>query len=126
MHHDIEADDGSGTKYPDRYAPIPPNGGHCEISGLGHARMYALLNGPAAPHVRVANLRESGKKRGKTLFHVGDLLRYFDQLAAQRLAPKCSGVSKILNQPANRSVTDHPSDSKITKPRQDGSNSNQK
>ena len=70
--------------FPDRYAPIPPNGRRCDFSGLGHARLYQLLNGPARPFVRVASLREPGAKRGTRLFHVGDLLNYLDRLAAEQ------------------------------------------
>lgn len=68
--------------YPNRYVPIVPNGRHCEITGLSHGRLFQLLNGPAREHVRVASLREPAKKRGKRLFHVGDMLKYLDALAA--------------------------------------------
>jgi hypothetical protein len=69
--------------YPNRYVPIPPNGRRCEWTGLGHAKLYHILsvNGMARPKVRVANLRSPGTKRGQTLFHVGDMLRFLDELA---------------------------------------------
>lgn len=70
--------------YPNRYAPIPPNGHRCEFTGLGHAKLYNVLSlgGPVRKKVRVANLRAPGARRGQTLYHVGDLLRYLDELAA--------------------------------------------
>jgi hypothetical protein len=34
--------------------------------------------------VRVVSLREEGAKRGTTLFHVGDLMRYLDKLAEEQ------------------------------------------
>lgn len=77
--------------YPNRYAPIVPNGEKCQFTGLGHARLYQLLNGPARKHVRVASLREPGKTRGTRLFHVGDLLRFLDKLASEQLAPVDGG-----------------------------------
>jgi hypothetical protein len=73
-------------RFLDRYSPIPANGKKCEFTGLGHARLYQLLNGPAKDFVRVASLREPGKKRGTRLFHVGDLLAYLDRLAAEQAA----------------------------------------
>jgi len=74
------------SRHPDRYSPIPANGNKCEFTGLGHARLYQLFNGPAKDFVRVASLREPGKKRGTRLFHVGDLLAYLDRLAAEQAA----------------------------------------
>jgi hypothetical protein len=69
--------------YPNRYATIPPNGRRCEFTGLGHAKLYQMLgvNGIARRKVRVANLRTPGAARGQTLFHVGDMLRFLDELA---------------------------------------------
>jgi len=69
--------------YPNRYTPIPPNGGRCEFTGLKHAKLYHLLSpgGIARGKVRVANVRTPGAKRGRTLFHVGDMLRFLDELA---------------------------------------------
>jgi hypothetical protein len=73
-------------RYPDRYAPIPPNGKRCEYTGLRHAKLYHILSpgGPVRKKVRVANLRTPGAKRGQTLFHVGDMLRYLDELAGEQ------------------------------------------
>jgi len=76
----------SAGRFLDRYSPIPPNGKKCEFTGLGHSRLYQLLNGPAKAFVRVASLREPGAKRGSRLFHVGDLLNYLDRLAAEQAA----------------------------------------
>jgi hypothetical protein len=69
--------------YPNRYATIPPNGRRCEFTGLGHAKLYHILSakGVARRQVRVANLRTPGAARGQTLFHVGDMLRFLDELA---------------------------------------------
>src|SRR5260370_37543836 len=72
----------------DRYAQFPANGRRCEFTGLGHSRFYQLLDGPAKDHVRVASLKEPGKKRGTRLFHVGDLLRYLDGLATKQAADR--------------------------------------
>jgi hypothetical protein len=84
----------SDHSFPDRYSPIPPNGRRCEFTGLGHSRLYQLLDGLAKDHVRVASLRESGAKRGTRIFHVGDMLRFLDGLAAQRAEPNCDdGIS---------------------------------
>lgn len=70
----------------DRWAPFPPNGKRCPFTGLSHARAYALiLKGPARRHVRTVSLAEPGK-RGTRLFHVGDALRYFENLAATQAA----------------------------------------
>ena len=75
----------SRAEHPNRYATIPPNGRRCEFTGLGHAKLYQILgpNGVARRHVRVANLRTPGAARGQTLFHVGDMLRFLDDLAQQ-------------------------------------------
>lgn len=71
--------------YPNRYATIPPNGRRCEFTGLGHAKLYQILgvDGIARRSVRVANLRMPGAARGQTLFHVGDMLRFLDELARE-------------------------------------------
>ena len=76
---------GTVGKYPNCYAVIPPNGKICERTGLKHAQLYKLLtgNGAARAFVRVANLKLPGAAKGKTLFHVGDMLRYLDMLAAE-------------------------------------------
>lgn len=71
----------AAEQYPNCYAPIPPNGQQCPHTGLKHAKLYTLL-ATIKGRVRVANLREDGASRGKTLFHVGDMLRYLDSLAA--------------------------------------------
>jgi hypothetical protein len=72
------------AEYPNRYATIPPNGRRCEFTGLGHAKLYQILgvDGIARRKVRVANLRMPGAARGQTLFHVGDMLRFLDELAS--------------------------------------------
>jgi hypothetical protein len=74
------------VRYPDRYTPIPANGLRCEFTGLRHAKLYHLLSpgGRVRKKVRVANLRTPGAKRGQTLFHVGDMLRYLDELAGEQ------------------------------------------
>jgi hypothetical protein len=58
-----------------------------EATGLRHAHLAKLLRkgGLAAPHVRVVFLREPGARHGKTLFHVGDMLRWLDSLAAANM-----------------------------------------
>jgi len=50
---------------------------------LGHAKLYHILSagGIVRRKVRVANLRTPGAARGQTLFHVGDMLRFLDELA---------------------------------------------
>ena len=72
-------------EYPNCYAPIPPNGKVCPHTGLRHTHLYTVLaaQGTARPYVRVVNLREPGASKGKTLFHVGDFLRYLDRMATQ-------------------------------------------
>jgi hypothetical protein len=73
-------------EYPNAYAAVPPNDQRCAITGLGHAHLYQLLKGALRGKVRVVSLREPNAKRGKLLFHVGDMLRYLDGLAtAQRV-----------------------------------------
>ena len=73
-------------EYPDKWIEIVPNGRVCEHTGLKHARLYTLLgnNGIARREVRVANLRNAGASQGKTLFHLGDFLRFLDRLAAEQ------------------------------------------
>ncbi len=75
------------VEYPNRYTPIPPNGKRCEFTGMKHAKLYHILNvgGIARNKVRVANLRSPGTSRGQTLFHVGDMLRFLDELAADQM-----------------------------------------
>ena len=82
--------------YPNRYAPIPPNGKRCEFTGLGHAKLYTVLTagGPARKKVRVANLRTTGASRGQTLFHVGDMLRFLDDLAAEQAGETDDGAPR--------------------------------
>lgn len=74
------------STYPDNWTEIPPNGRVCPFCGLKHARLYSLLgkSGIARRFVRVANLREPGATQGKTLFHVGDMLRFLDHLAMRQ------------------------------------------
>ena len=75
------------VEYPNRYTPIPPNGKRCEFTGMKHAKLYHILNvgGIARNKVRVANLRSPGANRGQTVFHVGDMLRFLDELAAEQM-----------------------------------------
>lgn len=72
--------------YPNCYAAIPVNGKICERTGLKHAQLYKVLTGSGAarPFVRVANLKLPGASKGKTLFHVGDMLRFLDHLADEQ------------------------------------------
>jgi hypothetical protein len=74
------------SAYPDIWCEIPPNGKTCPHTGLKHAKLYSLFakGGLARPHVRVANLRNPGAKQGKTIFHLGDFMRFLDELAAQQ------------------------------------------
>ena len=76
----------SAAEYPNSYAPIPPSGQSCPHTGLKHAHLYKLLgsNGAARKFVRVVNLREPQARHGKTLFHVGDMLRFLDNLALEQ------------------------------------------
>jgi hypothetical protein len=80
---EIAVNETSTTSYPNCYIVIPPNGKVCSVTGLRHTHLYNLLsdNGSARPFVRVVNLREPGAKKGKTLFHVGDMLCFLDSLA---------------------------------------------
>ncbi len=72
--------------YPDTWTEIPPNGKICAHTGLKHAKLYSLLGrcGIGRQYVRVANLREPGAKQAKTIFHLGDMLRFLDHLAAEQ------------------------------------------
>jgi hypothetical protein len=89
----IELDNNSPTdkrnesvSHRDIWTEIPPNGRTCPYTGLKHAKLYSLLGkgGLARAHVRVANLRDPGAKQGKTIFHVGDMLRFLDGLSARQ------------------------------------------
>jgi hypothetical protein len=75
-------------EYPNSYASLPPNvkSALCPHTGLRHAHLGKLLKpgGLAAAHVRTVMLRQPGARHGKTLFHVGDMLRWLDGLAAQQ------------------------------------------
>src|SRR5437899_12818235 len=73
-------------EYPDIWVEIPPNGKTCPHTGLKHAKLYSLFpkGGLARQHVRVANLRNPGAKQGKTIFHLGDFMKFLDELAAQQ------------------------------------------
>jgi hypothetical protein len=76
-------------EYPNAYAALPISvpGVLCPHTGLRHAHLSKLLKpgGLAATHVRVVALREPGARHGKTLFHVGDMLRWLDKLAAANM-----------------------------------------
>ena len=76
----------------DSWSPIPPNGQKCQFTGLKHAKLYQILgeNGFAREHVRVVNLRTPGATRGQTLFHVGDMLRFLDELSRQNKTAEVS------------------------------------
>ena len=77
-------------EYPNIWTPIAPNGQTCKHTGLGHGQLYGMLKGSdggdpiAKGHVRVASLRRSGRGRGKTVFHVGDMMRFLDKLAKEQ------------------------------------------
>lgn len=74
-------------EYPNAYVALPKNVGSatCPHTGLRHAHLAKLLKpgGLAAAHVRVVALREPGARHGKTLYHVGDMLRWLDSLAGK-------------------------------------------
>lgn len=78
------------NEYPNTYAPIPVNGSSCVHTGLKHAHLYKLLGdeGSARNFVRVVSLKNPKARHGKTLFHIGDMLRYLDHLAEQQGAGK--------------------------------------
>lgn len=77
-----------GKGYPNCYRTIPSNGEICTYSGLKHAKLYKMLseNGCARPYVRTVQLRDPGAAKGVTLYHVGDLMRYLDKLAAEQIS----------------------------------------
>ena len=83
-------------EYPDTWSEIPPNGKVCSRTGLKHAKIYSMLGkgGIARAHVRVANLKDPKAKQGKTLFHLGDMLRFLDELAAQQGSGELRAVSE--------------------------------
>ena len=76
----------ASTTYPDIWCEIPPNGKVCPHTGLKHAKLYSMFarGGLARNYVRVANLRNPGAKQGKTLFHLGDMRRFLDKVAADQ------------------------------------------
>src|SRR4051812_19873675 len=78
-----ERESAGSPGHPNCYSAIPPNSKTCVYTGLKHAHLYALLTGKGAarPYVRVANLKEPGSSKGKTLFHVGDMLRFLDWMS---------------------------------------------
>jgi hypothetical protein len=82
------AEDRAAQEYPNAYAALPSNtkGVTCPHTGLRHAHLAKLLKpgGLAAGHVRVIALRIPGARHGKTLYHVGDMLRWLDGLAAEQ------------------------------------------
>jgi hypothetical protein len=82
----VVVDEVEKQEYPNCYAAIPVNGKVCPHTGLRHTQMYGLLSGSgqARPHVRVVNLRQPAAKKGKTLFHVGDFIRFLDRLSEQQ------------------------------------------
>ena len=82
----IEEPGPAASREMDRWTPIPPNGRSCQFTGLKHAKLYDLLSseGIARGRVRVVNLRTPGAARGQTLFHVGDMLEFLDELAQQQ------------------------------------------
>ena len=52
--------------------------------GLEQVSAFVGIRRLARAYVRVANLRDPGAKQGKTIFHVGDMLRFLDGLSAQQ------------------------------------------
>jgi hypothetical protein len=81
----IENPEPPRSAYPNCYAPVPPNrGGPCPHTGLKHCHLMKLLKGPARKHVRTVYLREPGARHGKTVFHVGDALKFLDSQAEQQ------------------------------------------
>ena len=83
---EIASDESTTPGYVNCYAAIPPNGKVCSFTGMRHTHLYTMLSvgGSARPFVRVVNLREPGASKGKTLFHVGDMLGFLDELAARQ------------------------------------------
>ena len=92
---DSRPSDRNETEYPNVWCEIPPNGKICPHTGLKHAKFYSLFakGGLARPHVRVANLRDPGAKQAKTLFHLGDMLRFLDNLATAQGSGQLSNRS---------------------------------
>lgn len=86
------------TSYPQAYAALPINakGAVCPHTGLRHAHLSKLLKpgGLAAAFVRVVSLKEPGARRGKTLFHVGDMLRWLDYLASVQSEQRPDGSNR--------------------------------
>ena len=82
----IEEPIAAASQQVDRWSPIPPNGQRCQFTGLKHAKLYHLLSGDGhvRKRVRVVNLRTPGATRGQTLFHVGDMLQFLDELAREQ------------------------------------------
>ena len=82
----IEEPSAAASQPVDRWSPIPPNGQRCQFTGLKHAKLYHLLSGDGhvRKRVRVVNLRTPGATRGQTLFHVGDMLQYLNELAREQ------------------------------------------
>ena len=95
----------AGREYPNAYAalPISSQGVVCSHTGLRHAHLAKLLKpgGLAAPHVRVVFLREPGARHGKTLFHMGDILRWLDSLAAHPVIPPPAPRNHAQARPAS-------------------------
>ena len=92
------AEDERARQYPDVWTEIPPNGKVCAHTGLKHAKLYSMLGkgGIARAYVRVANLRDPRATQGKTIFHVGDMLRFLDSLAAKQGSGELRGQSVPL------------------------------
>ena len=82
----IEEPSAAASQPVDRWSPIPPNGQRCQFTGLKHAKLYHLLSGDGhvRKRVRGVNLRTPGATRGQTLFHVGDMLQFLDELAREQ------------------------------------------
>jgi hypothetical protein len=82
----LEEPETAEAEYPNIYAAIPSNGVPCPHTGLKHAHLYKLLgeDGAARNFVRVVNLRNPRARHGKTLFNVGDMLRFLDHLAREQ------------------------------------------
>jgi len=82
----IEEPSPAASQQIDRWTPIPPNGQRCQFTGLKHAKLYHILSGDGhvRKRVRVVNLRTPGATRGQTLFHVGDMLQFLDELAREQ------------------------------------------
>jgi hypothetical protein len=96
----IEEPSAAVSQQVDRWSPIPPNGQRCQFTGLKHAKLYHLLSGDghARKRVRVVSLRTPGAKRGQTLFRVGDMLQYLDELAREQGESVTGEVSSLVDQ----------------------------